>query len=144
MDFTPALLLEAGAEPELIGRFPFLVNFDPLTEASVDRIIAELVLDLESVYDVDIDMKKPYCELLHSLANTKFGCRAMKNRLQTDLLSVYTQAMRAKHEEDEVIINVTLDEKPCFFWRPFNEEEMKIVGKLQELSEANGSGSDVN
>ena len=139
MMFTPELLLEAGAVPELVGRFPFIVNYGELSDESIKKIIHSNIEDLSYIYDCDIAITKKYSAILRELSRTKFGCRAMKNKLQSDVLNIYTQAMHAKHLKNEVVIKIVLDEKPRFTWRPYNEEELRILEQLNVLNDVDNT-----
>ena len=134
LTLTPEIMLDAGATPELMGRFPFVMNYNRLEEKDLKQIIKKCIDGYSIMYDCDIDLKKNYERKLLLLADSKFGCRAIKNKLQTDLLNVYTKAMCKQRKNSETVLSITLDDEMSFSWREYTEEERRILNELNPFA----------
>lgn len=128
--FTPETLLEAGATPELMGRFPFVLNYNRLDESTLRKIIQKNVDEFAFLYDCDVQIEPAYINKLLALADSPFGCRAIKNEIQNTLLRIYTSAMNKSHGINEIILDVTLNENESFVWRDYTEEEKQVLESL--------------
>lgn len=129
-ELTAQTLLEAGATPELMGRFPFVLNYDRLNENTIRKIIQKNIDEFAFLYDCDVRTEPAFIDRLLSLSDSPFGCRAIKNEIQNTLLNVYTKAMGKPHSDNEIILDVILDENESFMWRDYTEEEKKILESL--------------
>ncbi len=127
---TPEVLLEAGAATELVGRFPIVINYDDLTDEVLDKIIDKISYSQAFAFDCDVIIKDCYRQELKSMVNTKFGCRTISNKMQFDVLKMYTNAMKDNNKND--VLEIILDKTHSYKWRKYSAKEM---ARLKELDE---------
>ncbi len=128
---TADSLIEAGAITELVGRFPFIINYDILSNKDLDRIINKLVYEQAEAFDCDISITKDYRNALKSLTDLKYGCRLYANKIKEDVLNVYTNALEDKSEEKDVL-EIILSKQNTYKWRAYNDEEIKILKNIED------------
>ena len=82
-------MIEFGGSYELIGRFPFVVNYGKLSYEAVDKIIEKNLWEICNSYNVPIVITDEYMEVLHDSANSSFGCRLLNSMLQNAAMVAY-------------------------------------------------------
>lgn len=85
-------LIDMGASYELIGRFPHLINYEPLTEEAIDRIVRKIIRETEETYDCNIIVTPDFMDEMHEMAASKYGCRSLRNKIIGDTLKTYSEA----------------------------------------------------
>ncbi len=87
-------MIEAGASNEIIGRFPYIVNYDRLSGAAIIEVINKITRDVSSEFNlIEIELGNDMVNALIDSANSKFGCRLIKSMLKETLLKAYTDAL---------------------------------------------------
>ncbi|WP_031556858.1 AAA family ATPase [Lachnospira multipara] len=87
-------MVDAGASSEIIGRFPYIVNYELLSEESVEKVIKKCVNEATESFNLNkLVIEEPVLEKLKKSANSKYGCRLIEATLKEIILKAYTEAM---------------------------------------------------
>ncbi|MCR5271769.1 MAG: AAA family ATPase [Lachnospiraceae bacterium] len=87
-------MVSAGASNELIGRFPYIVNYERLSDAAITSIIDKTTQEVAEEYNLtELILGKAMYDVLYECANTKFGCRLIASKLKEATLTGYADAM---------------------------------------------------
>lgn len=87
-------MVASGATNEIIGRFPIIVNYGPLTRESVEKIIAQIRKRVAESFSLsDVLLSDVAYEELFELANSKYGCRLLESKVKEAVLRGCTDAM---------------------------------------------------
>ena len=88
------------------------------------------------MYDCDLHLTDEYKECLRALANDKYGCRTLSNKIRDDMLHVVTKAMGKGYNEITPVLDITLDvNKSDFIWREYTKEEKEILDSIDPFTE---------
>ncbi|WP_027437703.1 AAA family ATPase [Lachnospira multipara] len=87
-------MVDAGASSEIMGRFPYIVNYERLSEESVEKIINKCVNEAAESFNLNkLVIEEPVLERLKESANSRYGCRLIEATLKEMLLKAYTNEM---------------------------------------------------
>lgn len=88
-DVTVDDILEAGALPELIGRFSTIINLNRLNRDSISIIVSRYINDFEKEMDCKITITQAAIDRLYDVyINSSFGCRVLKSKMLERLSTV--------------------------------------------------------
>ena len=138
-------MLEHGGTNELLGRFPFIINYCLLSDEAIDRIIDRTVTNVEENYDCEIIISKEYKEELHKAALSKFGCRQLDSTIRTLALEEYTKSLYETGHK--LVINIENGSRASHYWRHFTVKEADqflndiIVDKDKRFGQENANES---
>lgn len=119
-------ILEAGASNELVGRFPYIVNYNPLTDDAIYSIIDKCVVEVSENYNLEsMCLGDDMIEHLKSIANGKFGCRLIKAELQKTMLDAYVEAQINRPANATLSININKINEVNFTWKLIVNDEVK-------------------
>lgn len=76
-------ILEMGSTYELMGRFPILVNYHPLSENTIQEIIDDQKDKIASLLSTTILLDSSFKRELLAECNSPYGCRNLYNRIYT-------------------------------------------------------------
>ena len=118
-------LVKFGALYELVGRFPYIINFSPLTEEAVKGVISKIRKKLEDEYECRITLTPGMEESLLKEANSPYGCRIFESMLREGashgLLKWYEEEMNEPGTHPVITIN-SMDE---VYVEKFEQEEVE-------------------
>ena len=87
-------MISAGGCYELVGRFSYIVNYDPLDEETILNIIKKSCADISDQFHCDITLGGEAIEELRNCANSKFGCRLIDSQIREVVLKAYSEALQ--------------------------------------------------
>lgn len=96
---------DLGGIPELIGRFPFLVNYQPLTEEAINLIIDKNVKKISKILNANIVVGEKFRQHILDISNDEFGVRKIYNLIYSKAIDVMLDYMY-KNEKGDLIINL--------------------------------------
>lgn len=104
-------IIKAGGIYELVGRFSMIVNYHKLTEATIDLIIDSNISELKDSFYMNFEISENARQQLHSYANTEYGCRLIKSKLQEAIIPYYLDMIcnKTAQDEDSTIIIDNID-----------------------------------
>ena len=106
-------ILSVGGTNELVGRFPYLVNYDKLSKESVLSIIDNIIMDIADSFNIfRLTIEDTLEEQLLAESNSKFGCRGLDSIIRTLTLKAYSKAITDKIQYDALVI--TLKDKDTY------------------------------
>ena len=85
-------MIRLGASHELLGRFPFIVNYGKLSKESLLVIIQKSLLELSGSYNCNIEISQEFKNDLLQDIDSPYGCRTLANRLKQSALIGYEKA----------------------------------------------------
>lgn len=113
-DITLEDALSVGAIPEMLGRFSTIVNYHELSEQAIDKVINLLAGNIEHEFDVKIKIGRLFRNYLHTQANTKFGCRCIRNIIQKNVLDAMEKMYLSNESCENGIISIPDQDKARF------------------------------
>ncbi len=129
-------MLEIGGSNELLGRFPLILNYDKLSEESVDMIIDKYLYDMSDSFDCSLEVTGEFVDVLKNSANSNFGCRLIESKIRTAILNIYTQALLEKKDKHELEITIKSETDGTFKWIPYqnalNDEDKRWVDYFKD------------
>lgn len=129
-EITEEDLYKAGGIPELIGRFSKIVNFYPLSVEAVNKIIDKQLTELAEAYQITIKLEDPFRKHLVKEANTKTGCRRLRNIMQAKVSSLLTEAYISECEYQDLVISLE-DENDCCYFHEKDQKKHYIQNKAR-------------
>ena len=91
-------ILSTGASYELLGRFLGIVNYQPLQDAAIRRILDNIARDLSNTYHIRIPFSESGYQAFIRLANGEFGCRSLKNQVWNTVFPALRREMISGNE----------------------------------------------
>lgn len=88
-DISREDMIKLGASYEMIGRFPFIVNYHILSYDAVEKIIDKTVKEISASFGVKIVLSKEMREQLHKDANGVYGCRLIDSSIRAITMKYY-------------------------------------------------------
>lgn len=104
-DITREDMIKMGACYEMIGRFPLIINYHKLSEDAVDAIIDKTVHNLETSYQLPIELDDNMRDELHKLANGVYGCRMLDSSIRDQVIKQYTAWLINGCKRQKIIIH---------------------------------------
>ena len=123
---TKENMLEHGGTNELIGRFPFVINYDILSEEAINKIIEKAARSVEENYECQIVISDEFKYELHKTAMSKFGCRQIDSTIRNLALDEYTTSL-CEAGGEMLVINLENETCASHHWRDFTDEELGLV-----------------
>lgn len=103
-------LVEMGAMTELVGRFPIIINLNPLSEDDLNAIIDMRVHAIGKLFDAEIELTPEFRKYILSDFVNKFGARCI-DRAIWNLLYQYTSCIGLS-KIDRFCLHM-IDDKPA-------------------------------
>ncbi len=116
-------MIEHGGTNELIGRFPFIINYEMLSEEAMNMIIKKVLKDIEDNYDCEITISDSFRDELHKKFLSKFGVRQIDSAIRSLALKEYTESLFEKGGE-KLVINLDNCDMATHYWRSYTDEEV--------------------
>ena len=124
-------LLEHGGITELIGRFPYIVNYEKLSKEAIEKIIEKFAKEIAKRFRCFITISDEFREELYKEANSKFGLRGINSTIQNLVLEQYTKALHVDSNKTLVVKLRSADKSEYVFL----DEVESFKGFLEEFSE---------
>lgn len=87
-------MMEVGASSELLGRFPYIVNYNHLSGEALDSVIQKCIKKAQRESNLKkLEVKEPMMSKLKASANSKYGCRLITSTLKTVILKAYSKEL---------------------------------------------------
>lgn len=98
-------MIDIGASYELLGRFPFIVNYTKLDDDTIYEIIESAIKEQEESLDCTIELSEAAKKELLATANSQYGCRIIKSKLQEALMPSYIELMYDEEKERVIVLD---------------------------------------
>lgn len=132
-DITRENIIEVGGTNELIGRFPYIVNYKKLDEDSVLEIIRSISAKVTNSFSLGKLILRPdFVNELMKIANGKFGCRLLDSLIRELTLKAYSRALSDKNKSDVLEIYIENSKESAYHWREYTKEEMEELNEKLE------------
>lgn len=87
-------MMEVGASSELLGRFPYIINYNHLSGEALDLVIQKCIKKAQKESNLKtLEVKEPMVSKLKASANSKYGCRLITSTLKTVILKAYSKEL---------------------------------------------------
>ena len=117
-------MVDSGASNEIMGRFPYIVNYDPLSESSVERIIQKSANEALKEFDLkDLSLGDAIVDSLKESANSKYGCRLIESKLRELILDAYTNALFDAPKDGTLSISIEDENHVTTKWHKNKHKE---------------------
>jgi len=106
-------LLKAGASHELLGRFPFIVNYHELSDSAIEGVIDNAVRKAcEEFRLASLSLSDKQVDKLKESANSEFGCRLIEAKVKDMVLEAYASAITevTGHEYTKMGLNIAIND----------------------------------
>lgn len=111
----PEEIVKYGITPELIGRLPVIVEFEPLKEADLVRILSEpkgsLIREYEELLEkdqVELSFEREALERIARLAiERKTGARGLRSIMEELMLDIMFESPSTSSEDDSLKLVIT-------------------------------------
>ena len=136
-EITREDIIELGGSYEIIGRFPYILNYHSLTTESVNKIIDLLVSNNEKEFRLKISIEDTYRELLQNEANGSYGCRIINDFLKNDIMDAYIKILESEsdlYKDHKIILS---DKGKYNIIYPADESFINIFPKLNTIESDN-------
>lgn len=110
-EITREDMIKLGASYEMIGRFPFIINYHKLDYYAVDKIINKTIKEIADSLGVKIRISKAMREQLHKDSNGVYGCRLIDSNIRSIAMKQYVQILLNNYNKSEVSIFVESNTK---------------------------------
>jgi ATP-dependent protease Clp ATPase subunit len=124
-------MIKLGASYELIGRFPIIVNFQPLEDAVVDNIIDMMVRAMRRDLLIYIQISPEMRQYMHASANSKYGCRLLKGMLYEAVMPAYGKLLALGYDKQEH--KIYIERRDAVYILKKSEIQEKVVLENDEL-----------
>ncbi len=103
-DITREDLYDFGGIPEVIGRFGTIINFHPLSEEAIRKIINKM--SNEETYELGhiIKIEEDTIQKLIEESNSKYGVRLTKSVIHNRAMKLYKQVKKSELDESSIFI----------------------------------------
>jgi len=119
-------MIDAGASNELIGRFPYIVNYEKLADEAILRVIQKTIGETQQEFNFDsLIVDKPMIQTLKESANSKYGCRLIKSTLKEFALQGYAEALLHKDGDQTLSMKIVDKDDVQYTWTDMSDEEVK-------------------
>ncbi len=117
-------IISVGGSNELIGRFPYLINYNKLGTETIRRIIDLTRQSVEAGLDCDLTLGEPIIDDLAATANTEFGCRLIDSRLRSVALRALRPALKDEIPTKKLVIHIESEDEMRYFWRDITDDDI--------------------
>ncbi len=118
-------MIKAGGSYELIGRFPYIVNYHSLDREAILNVVCLLTETVATGFDCNLEIEDEMLEALIESANSEFGCRLIESVIRESVLDAYTKAISEEHEGKVLEIQLKSPDEATSYWREPTEEEIE-------------------
>lgn len=105
-DITRQDMIELGASYELLGRFPLVMNYRKLDDEIICEIIDDEIKSQEKNYNCKIEISDYAKQELVKDANSEYGCRLIKNKIQEAIMPPYMELLYSENMNSEQVIYI--------------------------------------
>ena len=124
-------IIELGASFELLGRFGLIVNYGPLSDDAIDRIIDIRLDEISTSMGVKVSINDNMRGYLHEKSNTEYGNRLIESILRDAAIRAMTHSLTNEIDAEEIIVigegkYIIKEAEHKLFWRK-KTEKMKGV-----------------
>ena len=135
--------VRAGASNELIGRFPYIVNYAPLTDEALNNVINKNVQTIINEFDLEsLTLEDNFVAYLKSKTNSKFGCRLLDATIRDIVMKASNAANFSEPDKANTHqLSVNLISKDEFTYKWVSLESVNEFINC-ESNECNDDGSD--
>jgi len=131
-------MIDAGASYELLGRFPYIINYEQLSPEAVEDVIDKVTEETRQEFDLDeLVLGEDMVRVLRDSANSQYGCRLIKAKLKEAVLKEYTEALFAKPEDSTLSLDVEAPGKSTARWTKIPLPEVEEMDEEPEVSGEN-------
>ena len=111
-------MMEAGASYEMLGRFPYIVNYERLSDDAIECIVQKVIDRVGYSFGLkSLEVTKKMFDELKKDANSKYGCRLIESNLRSIVLEAYSCALiNAKNGQGSDDIRIKLLGNGEYFW----------------------------
>ncbi len=118
-------IVGSGGSNELIGRFPFLINYNKLGSEAIRQVIELSRQSVEAGLDCDLTLGDPIIEDLAAAANTEFGCRLIDSKLRNVALRALRPALNNEIPDKKLVIHIESEDEMRYSWRDVTEADIE-------------------
>ena len=117
-------IISVGGSNELIGRFPYLINYNRLESEAIRRIIDLTRKSVAVGLDCELSLGEPIIKDLAAAANTEFGCRLIDSQLRNVVLRALRLALNNEIPDKKLVIHVESEDEMRYSWRDVSEADI--------------------
>ncbi len=117
-------MIKTGGSYELIGRFPYIVNYHELDEEAIVQVINLITSAAADSFDCGILLESQAMDELVASANSEFGCRLIESKIRDAIIRAYTNAITEDHQGKVLEVVIESLEDVSAYWRDPTEEEI--------------------
>lgn len=117
-------IISVGGSNELIGRFPYLINYNRLESEAIRRIIDLTRKSVAEGLDCELSLGEPIIKDLAVAANTEFGCRLIDAKLRNIVLRAIRPALINEIPGKKLVIHVESEDEMRYYWRDVTEADI--------------------
>ncbi len=116
-------MITAGGSYEIIGRFPYIINYHKLSHESILKIINMIAKNSAESFDCEIELGQQMMDDLIESTDTEFGCRLISSKIRSELVQAYAEAIM--NTEPGKILEICLEAPGIrrFSWREQTDAE---------------------
>ena len=129
-------MVEAGASNEIMGRFPYIINYEKLNKDSVRSIVSKLLCEIGKSFNLEeLELKDEAEEEIMEIANSKYGCRLLDATIRDTVLEAYTDAL-VNNDVGKLSITINKLHDATYTWEPYERlSETERLVRIQEEQE---------
>ncbi len=116
-------MIEHGGTNELIGRFPFIINYGVLSDEAVNGIIKKDLENIQENYGCEITLSNTFKDELLKMATSKFGCRQIDSAIRSLVLQEYTQSL-CETGGEKLVVKLEDYNNATHYWENYTNEEV--------------------
>lgn len=117
-------MIESGASYELIGRFPYIMNYYSLSDETIRKIIDKIKQSIEADFECEITMENQMEQDLFTSSKSKYGCRLLDSMIRSLVLKAYSKALMDPVVGDVLVVTLHDKDTYSYVYRSFSEEEL--------------------
>lgn len=121
---TKESIIDSGGLYELVGRFPIIVNYNKLNEASVKKVIKKIAQNISNTYNCDISIKPSFEAYLVKNAFSKFGCRLIDSIIREAVLREYAKSLTSNFDINDTLV-ITLKDNGNYSHKFIKDNKIK-------------------
>jgi ATP-dependent protease Clp ATPase subunit len=87
-------LIRAGGSHELIGRFSYIVNYQPLSAENMRPVIEKIKKDVMNSMSIEsLELSDAAIDVLTKSVNSEYGCRLIASDIRNMIMNAYQEAI---------------------------------------------------
>ncbi len=123
-EITRGDIIKAGGSYELIGRFPYIVNYHSYGRRGVISIIRSLMATISESFDCGLSLGEDMVEELVASANSEFGVRLIDSEIRKAVMHAFGKAITEEHDGKYLEIQLDSSTDISYYWRNPTDEEI--------------------